>query len=210
MGMEGGVAPWYAKTTRKDMAEFQRLAGRLARETPAHSRILEVAPGPGYLAIELAKRGPYEITGLDVSETFVKIASENAQRESVSVDFQQGDAAAMPFEEETFNLIVCRAAFKNFSRPETALNEMFRVLQPGGRAIIIDLRKDASIKDIDSYIERLGVGWFNAMAMKATFRFMLIPRAYSEAQFQAMVAGSKFGKCEIINSGIGFEIVLTK
>lgn len=209
-GMEGRIATWYAKTTRRDLAEFQRLAQHLARATPAGSRILEVAPGPGYLAIELAKLGQYEITGLDISRTFVEIARENARREGAAVDFQHGNASAMPCADGAFDLVLCRAAFKNFSEPEQALNEMFRVLKPDGRAIIIDLRKDASIREIDDYISRLGVGWFDAVLMKFIFRFMLIPRAYSAEQFQALVARSKFGACQITNSPIGFEITLKK
>jgi ubiquinone/menaquinone biosynthesis C-methylase UbiE len=210
VGMEGRVATWYAKNTRKDMAAFRDLADRLAAEMPSKSRILEIAPGPGYLAIELAKRGQYEISGLDISHTFVQIARENARQESVAVDFQQGDVAGMPFANDTFDLVVCRAAFKNFSDSEAALNEMFRVLRPGGRAIVIDLRKDACIKDINRYVEQLGVGWFDSVLMKLTFRYMLIPRAYSSEQFTAFASRSKFGKCGISASGIGFEITLIK
>ena len=56
--MEGCIATWYAKNTRKDMGEFQQLATVVAAQIAAGSRILEIAPGPGYLAIELAKLGP--------------------------------------------------------------------------------------------------------------------------------------------------------
>lgn len=210
MGMEGRIAEWYAKTTRRDMAEFVNLADRLAREIPASGKILEVAPGPGYLAIELAKRGQYRITGLDISRTCVKIARENAARESVPVDFQLGNASAMPFTDGSFDFIVCRAAFKNFSEPEEALNEMFRVLRPGGRALIIDLRKDASMDDIKSYVQRPGVGRLDALIIKLTFRYVLIPRAYSADQFMAMAARSKFGKCALSISGIGMEVTLKR
>jgi 2-polyprenyl-3-methyl-5-hydroxy-6-metoxy-1,4-benzoquinol methylase len=83
IGMEGRMATWYARITLKGLAEFQKLADRLSKETPENSTILEVAPGPGYLSIELARRGRYEIVGLDISESFVQIAKENAQKESV-------------------------------------------------------------------------------------------------------------------------------
>lgn len=209
-GMEGRVASWYAKNTARDIAEFQTLAARLSSELPPGARILEVAPGPGYLAIELAKRGQYEITGLDISKTFVGIAAENARKASVKVDFQQGNASAMPFREDTFDLIVCRAAFKNFSRPVGAMNEMYRVLRPGRRALIIDLRKDASLDDIDSYINGARLGWANSLIYKVTFRYLLIPRAYSKQQFRDMTSRSMFGDAEIGESGIGFEITLLK
>ena len=86
VGMEGRVATWYAKNTARDIAEFQALADRLTTELPIGTRILEVAPGPGYLSIELARRGRYEITGLDISETFVEIAAENARKASLKIE----------------------------------------------------------------------------------------------------------------------------
>jgi len=210
MGMEGRIASWYAKNTANDMAEFQALAQRLVRDIDSGSQILEVAPGPGYLAIEIAKRGSYTITGLDISKTFVEIATANARRASVDVDFQHGNASAMPFADDTFDFILCRAAFKNFSQPLEALNEMHRVLKPEGRAFIIDLRKDASMDDISAYIRDANVGWANSLIYKMTFRYLLIPRAYSKRQFIEMAASSRFGGAEINESGIGFEITLRK
>ena len=74
MGMEGGVARWYDKTTRRDLPEFKALARRVAADLAQGAKVLEVAPGPGFFAIELAKIGKYEITGLDISKSFVEIA----------------------------------------------------------------------------------------------------------------------------------------
>jgi ubiquinone/menaquinone biosynthesis C-methylase UbiE len=210
MGMEGRVASWYAKNTANDMAEFQALAQRVAETIHSGSRILEIAPGPGYLAIEIAKRGSYAITGLDISKTFVEIASSNARRASVDIDFQRGNASAMPFADHTFDLIVCRAAFKNFSQPLEALNEMHRVLKPQGRALIIDLRKDASMDDIGAYIREANVGLVSSLIYRATFRYLLLPRAYSRQQFIELAASSRFGDAEISESGIGFEITLRR
>jgi len=210
MGMEGRIASWYARNTANDMAEFERLAERVTQMIPSRSRILEVAPGPGYLAIEIARRGSYAITGLDISKTFVEIATANARTASVEVDFRHGNASAMPFADNTFDLILCRAAFKNFSQPVEAMNEMHRVLKPEGRALIIDLRKDASMEDISAYIKDANIGWANSLIYKVTFRYLLIPRAYSRRQFTEMAAGSRFGRAEISESGIGFEVTLRK
>jgi len=210
MGMEGRIATWYAKNTANDMAEFEALAVRLAEAIRPGSQILEVAPGPGFLAIEIAKRGQYAITGLDISRSFVEIAAANARRASVKIDFQHGNASAMPFADDTFDFILCRAAFKNFSQPLEAMNEMHRVLKPQGRALIIDLRKDASMDDINAYIKDANVGWANSLVYKMTFRYLLIPRAYSKRQFIEMAASSRFGAAEISESGIGFEVTLRK
>ena len=210
VGMEGRIAAWYARNTARDMPDFVALAQRVTAGLPEGSRILEVAPGPGYLAIEIARRGAYEISGLDISHTFVEIATGNARAARVNVDFRQGNAATMPFPENTFDLVLCRAAFKNFSRPVTAMNEMHRVLKPGGRALIIDLRKDASIDDIDAYIRRSDLGWANSAIYKMTFRYLLLPRAYSRQQFTDMASSSAFADARIDASGIGFEVTLQK
>ena len=117
MGMEGMLAKWYATNTRKSLDEFKALAKRIASKLPAGSSVLEVAPGPGYFAVELAKLGDYRVTGLDISKTFVEIADRNAMEANVDVSFRQGNASDMPFESESFNFILCRAAFKNLADP---------------------------------------------------------------------------------------------
>ena len=209
IGMEGAIASWYARNTRRDLAEFRSLAARLSKEISPGSRILEVAPGPGYLSIELAKRGQYEVTGLDISKSFVEIARKNAASESVCVDFRRGNASAMPFEDNAFDFIVCRAAFKNFTQPVDAINEMFRVLKPGGRAMIIDLRRDASRKVIGSYVDQLGLGWLDSVFTKLALQW-LTRRAHSIDDFQKMASDSRFGRCEITETPMGLEVVVHK
>jgi ubiquinone/menaquinone biosynthesis C-methylase UbiE len=210
MGMEGRIAAWYARNTARDAPDFAALAERVTAGLAAGSRILEVAPGPGYLAIEIARRGAYRVTGLDISHTFVEIANRNAREAHVDIDFRQGNASAMPFPESTFDLILCRAAFKNFSQPVAAMNEMHRVLKCGGRALIVDLRRDASVDDIDAYIRRSSLGWVNSLVYKLTFRYMLLPRAYSRSQFVDMSSNSAFAGASIEASGVGFEVTLEK
>ena len=118
--MEGAVARWYARLTKKSLKDFEMLAQRVAGEISAGSSVLEVAPGPGYFAIELAKLGDYQVTGLDISATFVEIARSNAANAKVRAEFQRGDASHMPFDGECFDYVVCRAAFKNFTTPVAA------------------------------------------------------------------------------------------
>ena len=82
-GMEGMVAKWYAANTGEVMNEYRDLAKRIANELPQGSSVLEVAPGPGYFCIELAKLGSYAITGLDISRTFVKMAAMKGKRQGL-------------------------------------------------------------------------------------------------------------------------------
>jgi ubiquinone/menaquinone biosynthesis C-methylase UbiE len=210
LAMEGFLARWYARNTGKNRESFRKDAGVVAGHVRAASRILEVAPGPGYLAIELARLGSYRIVGLDISHSFVEIARRNAQDAGVAVTFEQGNAASMPFEADSFDFIVCRAAFKNFSEPGHALQEMYRVLQPGGKALIIDLRPDATSEAIDAEVKKMGQSWFNSWITRLVFKHSLIKRAYSQEQFRQLAARTPFKSCEIQEESIGMNIWLTK
>lgn len=210
LGMEGSIAKWYAKTTHRDLAEFKALARRMAASLPDGANVLEIAPGPGYFAIELAKIGKYKITGIDISKTFVEIAKKNAREEGVEVEFQQGNAASLPFDAGTFDLILCRAAFKNFSEPVKALKEMHRTLKDGGRAVVIDLRRDTPRDEIYRYVDGLDLNLASKLITKWTFRFMLLKRAYTAAQFKQFAEQAGFRKIEIPETPIGFEASLVK
>lgn len=159
--MEGVIAAWYAKTTLKDLKRHALMARRLGGLIPAHGRVLEIAPGPGYFCLELAKLGSFDITGLDISRTFVAIARENAEKAGLKIDFRPGNAAAMPFADGTFDFTFCQAAFKNFTEPVTAIAEMHRVLKPGGVAVISDMRSDASDEEMEREVEGMGLGPIN-------------------------------------------------
>ena len=208
--MEGLVATWYTKTTRKDLKRHTFMAKRLAEKIPANGNVLEIAPGPGYFCIELAKLGKYQITGLDISKSFVEIARTNALEAGVKVDFREGNASAMPFKENTFDFTFCQAAFKNFSEPVKAIAEMYRVLRPGGMSMISDLRRDAAPREIEREIQGMGLGPINRFMVRWTFQAMLLKSAYSVEEMRSMVAQTPFDQCRIETSGVGFEVWLEK
>jgi ubiquinone/menaquinone biosynthesis C-methylase UbiE len=171
--------------------------------------VLEVAPGPGFLSIELAKRGLH-VRALDISKTFVDIARSNAAADGVDVRFDQGNASALPLEDASVDFVVCRAAFKNFTEPLKALQEMRRVLRPGGKALVIDMRRDASMTEVKQYVEGLGVGRLNRWFMLLVFRHMLIKRAYPLEQFRRMAIEAGWDQQQINTSRMGFEAWFTK
>jgi ubiquinone/menaquinone biosynthesis C-methylase UbiE len=211
IGMEGAVARWYAKSTRKDMDRFRALASRLRAELPQGGDLLEVAPGPGYFAIEMARGGVHRVTGLDISRTMVELARKNAAEAGVEVDFRRGDASVMPFADGSFDLLACSAAFKNFSEPHKALEEMYRVLRPGGTALIVDLHKDVPMSEIRKYFGGMGLGTVDRWMTVATFRFVLLKRAYTRADFEQLLADIPFREKEIrTDDGVGLELWLRK
>ncbi len=209
-GMEGMVAKWYASNTAEMLKEYVELARRISNEIPEGSSVLEVAPGPGYFCIELAKLGSYSITGLDISHTFVKMAAKRAAEAGVEVDFKQGSASKMPLQSNGFDFLLCRAAFKNFADPVGALQEMSRVMRPGGRGLIIDLKRDASPDEVSRQVDGMGLSTMNRILTKLAFKTMLIKSAYTKQEFLEMLAQEQFSTVDIREEKIGLEIAMTK
>jgi ubiquinone/menaquinone biosynthesis C-methylase UbiE len=208
--MEGAMARWYTRNrgSANQMDAYRKQAANFTASLPHGARILEVAPGPGYFAVELARRG-FDVTGLDISHSFVEIASGYARREGVTVDFRQGDIAALPFPDGSFDAIVCQAAFKNFREPVKALNEMRRVLRTGGVAVIQDMSRDATTADIKAEVSGMGLSrrdaLFTSLALRALRR-----RAFSVERFRKLAAASLFTTCTLSADGIGLEVRLTR
>jgi hypothetical protein len=86
---------------------------------------------------------------------------------------------------------------------------MHRVLRAGGRAVIQDLRKEASEADIDLEVENQNVGAVSGFISKRILAW-LRNRAYSASHFESLVAESNFRTCAIRSDGIGLEVRLEK
>jgi ubiquinone/menaquinone biosynthesis C-methylase UbiE len=121
----------------------------------------------------------------------------------------RSSSSILPFDAGTFDLAVSQAAFKNFSRPARALEEMHRILRPGGTAIIQDMNRDASASGIADEVKGMGLSRGSA-AMTKVILSQLRRRAYSPSQFERLVADSPFRTCEITTEGIGLEVRMKK
>jgi ubiquinone/menaquinone biosynthesis C-methylase UbiE len=207
--MEGRLARWYARQTKNLIATFASEAREIAAILPPGAHVLEAAPGPGYLAVEIAKLGAFEVVGLDISESFVSIARDYAAKSGVRVEFRQGDAASTPFAPDSFDFIICRAAFKNFGDPVGAIKEMHRVLRPGGQAVIRDMRGDASDAALDAEVRAMRLGPLATILNRFIFR-QLRRRAYKSDELSRMAAATPFGGAELRKNDLGFDIVLRK
>lgn len=138
------------------------------------------------------------------------MASDYAREQRAKVHFIHGSASDIPLEDDFCDLIVCRAAFKNFAAPLAVLNEMHRVLKPGGEAIIIDLRRDTSWEEIVAYVDQQNLSRLNGWAVRMTFKHMLLKRAYTTEDLQTLAASSNFRSCQITKTPTGMEVRLTR
>ena len=210
LGIYGWNARWYDKNSRKyRLNEMRRYADLVETHAAKGAAVLEVAPGPGYLSIELARRG-FLVTGVEISADFVEIEKQNAKEANVSVDFKQGNASALPLPDHTFDFIICSAAFKNFKEPLEALNEMYRVLKPDGTALILDMNHAATNEDINNEIKQSGMKGFDRIVVKFSFKTFLKNGAYTKEGFEGLIAQTAFTRYDIIKHGIGFQVWLRK
>jgi ubiquinone/menaquinone biosynthesis C-methylase UbiE len=211
IGIEGRSAHWYDNNTRRHrLEEMKEYAKEVAKHIQAGCSILEVAPGPGYLAIELARLGKYKIIGLDISKDFVEIARRNAKEACVEVEFRQGSVADIPFSDNTFDFIVCTAAFKNFKEPSKALSEMYRVLKSGGTALIVDMNRNTSNQQIEDYTKSIGAKGIHKLFTKLIFKYLLRNGAYTKDEFMNLISKTLFKEYDIKEKGIGFYVYLRK
>lgn len=106
---------------------------------------LEVGPGPGYLGLEwLKKTSGTSLKGLDISEDMIAIAERNAAEYGLEnrVEYIAGDACAMPFDDGYFDGVFTNGSLHEWSQPREIINELYRVLKPGGLYLISDLRRN--------------------------------------------------------------------
>lgn len=99
--------------------------------------ILDVGTGPGFFAINLALAG-HQATGVDVTEEMLSYARENAEAYEADVEFLIYDGERLPFEDDSFDLVISRNVLWNMEEPYEALQEWRRVLKKGGRIVYFD------------------------------------------------------------------------
>jgi hypothetical protein len=87
---------------------------------------------------------------------------------------------------------------------------MHRVLKPGGTAVIVDLRKDASPESIREAVGAMGLSWINRWLTRLTFRHLLLKRAYAPHDMRQMATETPFGGCAIALDPIGMEVTLLR
>lgn len=129
------AAPGYDK----QIAFFDRhwfTGGREWLSERARGRVLEVAVGtgrnlPGYPA-------DAAITGIELSPAMLDIARQRAAAAGRDVDLREGDAEHLPFDDDSFDTVVCALALCTIPSPVAAVGEMRRVLAPGGRLLLLD------------------------------------------------------------------------
>jgi demethylmenaquinone methyltransferase / 2-methoxy-6-polyprenyl-1,4-benzoquinol methylase len=131
------VAPRYDLANRVlslgQDARWRTVTAAAAR--PDGARVLDVAAGPGNVAVELVRQGADEVTALDLS---FNMLWEGARQGHVGITWVNGDAAVLPFPDATFDAVTISFGLRNVADPHRVLAEFARVLLPGGRVVVCE------------------------------------------------------------------------
>lgn len=109
------------------------VAAQLVKHAQVHAgqRVLDVGCGTGVVAVTAARRGAH-VTGLDLTPALLERARENSQIAGVNVDWREGDAEDLHFDDGAFDVVLSQFGHIFAPRPNVAVAEMLRVLKPGG------------------------------------------------------------------------------
>jgi ubiquinone/menaquinone biosynthesis C-methylase UbiE len=121
-----------------------------------HFIVLDVAAGAGHLARAIAPRA-HHVIAFDLTPEMLATGKAAADAAGISnLVFERGDAASLPYLDDSFDLVVSRFAVHHFAEPERQISEMVRVCRPGGRVAIIDLvTADPVLGERHNELERL-------------------------------------------------------
>ena len=175
-------------------------------------RLLDVAGGTGDIAFRFLKRaGHGHATVLDLTEPMLVEGRKRAEAEAMadSLDWVVGDAMALPFDDNCFDVYTISFGIRNVTRPEAALSEAYRVLRPGGRLMVLEFSQipnDLMQKVYDLYsfniIPRLGQAIAND---RDSYQYLVesIRRFPDQETFLGMVRDAGFGNAKYRNLSMG-------
>lgn len=162
--------------------------------------LLEVGPGPGYVGLEVAKKiNPRSLTGCEISKAMMRFARKNAAEYGIDARYVEGNAMEMPFEAESFDSVISNGSLHEWENPIAVFDEIHRVLRPGGRYCITDLRRDAgALKTTMIYLttkpREMRPGFLSSLAAAYTCSEITELLRHS-ALHEAVVKDDFFGLC---------------
>ena len=103
-------------------------------------QILDIATGTGDLALMMAQLNPEKIVGLDISSGMLEVGEQKVARANLSnkIEMIVGDSENIPFNDNTFDAITVSFGVRNFENLDKGLTEIFRVLKPGGKFVVLE------------------------------------------------------------------------
>ena len=141
-------------------------------------RVLDVATGTGDFAFETLRiLKPEKIIGVDISAGMLDVAREKIARRGVqdSIELILGDSEGLPFDHDSFDAVTVAFGVRNFEHLQQGINDMYRVLRPGGQAVILEFSRPRIFP-----VKQLYNFYFNVITPFIGRVFSKDARAYSD------------------------------
>ena len=165
---------------------------------------LEIGHGPGYLGLEWLKQTENTtLTGFDISPDMSALAQRNAREYGVTgrSEYRLGNCNHLPFDDSSFDAVFTNGSLHEWAEPQAAFGEIWRVLKPGGRYFISDLRRDMNFF-------MLGFLWLGVRptAMRPGL-LTSVGAAYTPVELCDLLDGTRLKSAKVSANAIGLEIV---
>ncbi|HLP33408.1 MAG TPA: bifunctional demethylmenaquinone methyltransferase/2-methoxy-6-polyprenyl-1,4-benzoquinol methylase UbiE [Bacteroidia bacterium] len=133
--------------------------------------VLDVATGTADFAIAALDSGAKEIVGIDISEGMLNVGREKVKKYNGRIRLERGDSEHIQFNDQTFDAIIVAFGVRNFEHLQKGLEEMRRVLKPGGHLIVLEFSKPSAfpVKQVyNFYFKYILPFWGNLLAKHKT------------------------------------------
>lgn len=186
-----------------DILWRKKAIGLLKRESP--KTILDIATGTGDFAFEALKLNPDKVIGVDISEGMLDIGRKKVVEKGKTdkIELKYGDSENLPFESGSFDAVIVSFGVRNFEDLQIGLNEIQRVLKPGGTAVILEFSKPRKfpIRQVYQFYSSRVMPTLGKWISKDKSAYEYLPesvRAFPDGlQFTALLDKAGFSKNEI-------------
>jgi ubiquinone/menaquinone biosynthesis C-methylase UbiE len=211
---ESKFAAWLQKIVsyrRQESGLYREIASYLPLEHPA--RVLDIGTGTGLQLRAIYDRQPEtQLYGLDLSSPAIEAA--RVALADLDVGLKVGSIAAAPFEDEFFDVVTCNASMSYWDEPLVCFNEIYRILRPGGEALLFephrDIDIDAALTQIrenmqdKSPLHRWGAVQLNKFGLKRGSRIGM--KLYSQQELIDLARRSNFRESSSVEETTLLEI----
>jgi len=159
---------------------WRKKAIKLANER-CPATILDIAAGTGDFSIQEARRTNATITAIDISQNMLNIAIEKARKENLQdrITFMKADSLCMPFDDNSFDAVTVGFGVRNFVDIPKGLSEIYRVLKPGGRLVVLELSEPPNpvVKSCYSFYFHRVLPFFGRLVSKDKEAYTYLPNS---------------------------------